>query len=144
MIAFNHALSGALLAKYLPLPIALPLAFVSHFVLDSLPHFGIPHHMRDHSKIWRIFSLIDIGGALVLAGLAISWHEYWMLIGGIIACSPDFIWVGRVLKSRSFKLDVHTHPFSKWHAKIQRFERPWGLIIDVIFASIMSFYFFKR
>lgn len=32
-----------------------PLALVSHFVLDALPHYGIPHNMRDTSRFWKVF-----------------------------------------------------------------------------------------
>lgn len=39
------------MGKYLPWPIAIPLAIASHFVLDALPHYGIDHKTRDSKKI---------------------------------------------------------------------------------------------
>ena len=45
MTATNHALSGALIGLAVMQPIlALPLAFVSHFMLDAVPHFGFDEH----------------------------------------------------------------------------------------------------
>jgi hypothetical protein len=40
MTLTNHLLTGAAIAKLLPSPVAIPIAFASHFVLDALPHFG--------------------------------------------------------------------------------------------------------
>ena len=54
MTATNHALTGAAIAtlgKATPI-CAIPLAFASHFVCDSLPHFGLK--LKFGSKgMWR-------------------------------------------------------------------------------------------
>lgn len=140
MTGFNHAASGALIGKFLPLPIAIPLAFASHFALDSLPHYGIPHHQRDTSLGWRIFSVVDFMAAVGLAALAVYWHRYAMLACGFIACSPDFFWVARVVKTKSFDLSKNQTRFTKWHVKIQRYERPWGIYLEVPLSIILFFF----
>lgn len=61
MIGFNHAAAGGLLATVLPLPLAILAAFISHFVMDALPHYGIPHAKRNKSRSWRIFTVFDFG-----------------------------------------------------------------------------------
>lgn len=141
MIGFNHAAAGAIIGKFLPLPIAIPLAFASHFFLDSLPHYGIPHHDRDTSLAWRVIYIIDFIAALGLGVFCLIWHRYAMLICGAVACSPDFLWVARVLKTKSFDLSKNSSWFTKWHAKIQRYERPWGIYLELPVATIL-FYFF--
>jgi hypothetical protein len=140
MTGFNHAASGGLIGRFLPLPIAIPLAFISHFALDSLPHYGIPHSKRDRSLRWRIFSIADFIATVGLAALAISWHKYAMLACGFVACSPDFFWVARVIKTKSFDLSKNRSKFTKWHVKIQRLERPWGIWLEMP-LSVVLFYF---
>ena len=139
MIGFNHALTGGLLAKYLPLPVALPLALASHFILDALPHYGMPHKKRDNSKFWKIFFTVDAFATLAIALYTISQHRYAMFFGGLFGVMPDFIWVGKVIRTGSFSLDDNQNWFTKWHAKIQRYERPWGLWIELPLASILFY-----
>jgi len=68
MTLTNHLLAGAALAKLLPLPLAIPLAFLSHFVLDALPHFGFVN-IEDRMKHIRLFHgavIADIAVAFAL------------------------------------------------------------------------------
>jgi hypothetical protein len=45
MTATNHAITGAIIAVVIDKPvIALPLALLSHFAQDALPHFGYAGH----------------------------------------------------------------------------------------------------
>ena len=143
MTGFNHAVSGGLIGRFLPLPLAIPAALASHFVLDSLPHHGIPHHLRDESPGWRTFYVLDFVATLVLGILAISWHRYDMFVCGLVACSPDLLWVARIIRTRSFDLSDNKHWFTKWHVRIQRYERPWGLWVEMPLAGVL-FYFVWR
>ena len=144
MTGFNHAASGGLIGALLPLPLAIPIALASHFALDMLPHYGISHHHRDDSNFWRIFGTVDAIAALALGMLALSWHRYAMFACGFVACSPDYIWVARVIRTRSFNLSDNNNWFTRWHANIQRYERPWGVWVEllieiVLFASVWHF-----
>lgn len=141
MIGFNHAAVGAIIGRFVPLPFAIPLAFASHFVMDSLPHYGIPQKKRDKSKAWKIIYAVDFVFAWSLAGLAISQQHYAMFACGLIACSPDFLWVFRVLKTGSYNLGNNHSKFTMWHVKIQRYERPWGIYLELPLAFVL-FYFF--
>ncbi|HEY4963477.1 MAG TPA: hypothetical protein VIH90_02145 [Candidatus Saccharimonadales bacterium] len=144
MIGYNHALTGGVIAYYLPLPIALPFAFASHFVLDSLPHYGIPNKNRDRSSFWKIFFTLDTIATFALAIYTIYTKHYTMFLGGLVATMPDFLWLGRVIKTRSFDLSKNTNKFTKWHAKIQRYERNWGLAIELPYAAILSYIVYIR
>ena len=139
MVGFNHGLSGGLIARMLPLPVALPLALASHFILDMLPHYGIPHEQRDKSHFWRILFTIDALATLGLAVYAIYDQHYAMFLGGLFATMPDYIWVGRVIKTRSFHLGNNTNRFTRWHSKIQRYERLWGIWIEIPLALILFY-----
>jgi len=70
MTGFNHAASGGLIGALLPLPLAIPVALTSHFILDAFPHYGIPHHRRDGSSFWKIFGAVDVAAAFALGILA--------------------------------------------------------------------------
>ena len=51
MLELPHAAVGAAIAAKIPNPaIALPLAFASHFVLDTLPHWN-PHFFTETQKL---------------------------------------------------------------------------------------------
>lgn len=138
MIGFNHAITGALIGKFVPLPLAIPLAFASHFILDALPHYGIDSRKRDKSKFWRIFCVVDFFAAWSLAAICIAIDRYDMLLCGLIAASPDFVWVTRLLKHGSFNMVGNNHWFNKLHARIQ-FERPWGIYLEVPLAIILFY-----
>jgi len=57
MIGFNHGLVGGFIGAHMAWPLGVPLALASHFVLDALPHYGIPHNTRDTSRFWKVFFL---------------------------------------------------------------------------------------
>lgn len=140
MIGFNHAAVGGLLAAALPLPLALPLAFLSHFVLDALPHYGIPHDRRDGSRFWRLFGTADVAAALVIVGgLSLLLGRYDIILCGLVAASPDLIWVARIVRNRSYDLSRNSSWFTRMHVRIQRWERPWGIYIELPLAVLLFF-----
>ena len=142
MIGFNHGLTGGLIAAYVPLPLALPLALASHFLLDMLPHYGIPHNKRNKSKFWKVFFTVDAFATLGLALYAIFDHHYAMFLGGLAGVMPDFLWVGTVIKTRSFDLSQPSNRFTRWHARIQKHEKPWGLWVELPLAAILFYLVF--
>lgn len=139
MTGFNHAAVGGLLATFLPLPVAMPVAFASHFVLDALPHYGIPHKRRDRSLAWKVIGAMDFLAAwLILGGLSLFvWDRPDIFLCGLIAASPDFVWVFRILRQRSFDLSHNTSRFDRWHVAIQRWERPWGIYLELPLAVVL-------
>ena len=140
MTGLNHGLVGGAIAHYLPLPIAIPLALASHFLMDALPHFGMPHHDRDRSKFWIIFFTIDALATFFLAAYAILTRHYAMFLGGLAGVIPDFIWVGRVIRTRSFDLSQNDNWFTKTHVGIQRLERPWGLWFELPLTTFLLYW----
>jgi hypothetical protein len=139
MTGLNHALAGGLIGKFVPLPLVMPLALASHFILDMLPHYGIDQEQRDKSLFWRIFFSVDALATFCLAVYAIQSQHYAMFLGGLFATMPDYLWVGRIIKTRSFNLSSHSNSFTRWHANIQRFERPWGIWIELPLTLILFY-----
>ena len=140
MIGFNHALAGGLIGKFLPWPVAIPAAVASHFILDMLPHYGIPPEQRDRSKFWKIFFTIDFFATLSLAFWAIANHHYAMYVAGQLAVLPDFVWVAHVVRKRSFNFSKTKSRYEQWHMRIQHYELPGGLWIELPLAAVL-FYF---
>lgn len=147
MTATNHILAGALIGSMLPLPVALPVALASHFVLDTLPHFGIDEHQRNKSFIYKLFFYGDTAVSLGLAALVI-WQQKWsMLLCGFVAYVPDVTFVYYYFRyGQDFNIHHHVKPsnhITRLHLAIQ-FERPWGIISELALAAVMAFPFFSR
>ncbi len=141
-------LSGAVVAVALHQPIfVFPAAFLSHFLLDVMPHFGIKEDHpaeRNRHPLFHYIVTIDVVLALCLIVLlpltlkeSVSW---WVLvISMILAMSPDLVWVRGFISEVRTKTDFDRYGWlSKWHQKIQWFEKPWGLITEVIWFGAMA------
>lgn len=139
MTGFNHGLVGGLIGRLLPLPIALPAALASHFILDTFPHYGIPQEQRNKSKFWKVFFTIDALATLGLAIYAIQQKHYAMFLCGLIATMPDYLWVIRIIRTRSFNLSDNSNWFTRWHARIQKLERPWGLWVELPLTVVLFY-----
>jgi hypothetical protein len=137
MTATNHALSGALIGAFLPLPIAIPVAFASHFVLDALPHYGIPHNKRNTSRSYRFIVFFDIFFALCFVASAIMFRKWKMGILGGVAYSPDSTWAFYYfIQGKNFRIETRNR-FMSFHNSIQRLERPWGIYVELTLTAIM-------
>jgi hypothetical protein len=149
MTTTNHALAGAIIAQIVPIPgLAVLLAFFSHFVMDALPHFGIPIQnddvwARNNRTIFKFISRLDT--VITFALFVIS---SWLSTGGadwktVFACMfaaifPDLVWVYRFIKEQKTHKVLPKSWFSKFHAWLQWGERPWGWVIEAVwfFASL--------
>jgi hypothetical protein len=140
MTGTNHALSGALIGSVLPLPLAIPAAFVSHFVIDALPHYGIEEDVKAKSQYWKSVMYGDTSLAILIAVLAAVFRKWNMEIAGWVAFSPDLVWIYAYLKHNKNPVIQADNAFSHFHRKIQN-ERPNGLIFELllIFTFTIAF-----
>jgi len=146
MTATNHALTGAVIAVTIKRPeLAIPLAFVSHFVLDALPHFGVHEDdvlRRNKSKLFRSVIGIDIVvlvALLILMPLSMHGVPWWVLeLAMLAAVAPDLIWVFRFIRETRTKQWRPGSWFARFHQAIQRIEKPWGLAIEGIWALLAT------
>lgn len=146
MIATNHALTGAVIVLAVKQPaLALPLAFLSHFILDAIPHFGIhedqPIKRNGH---WLFRSVVIVDVALVIAALAAvpllfggTISGWWILLGMLAALSPDSVWIYRFLNEVRTKIAKPHGRFARFHQWIQWSEKPWGLSVEFAWAITM-------
>lgn len=142
MTGSNHVVAGALIGAVVAQPAtALPLALVSHFVMDALPHYG---DNNKHSWLNRHFHyvlMVDAVLALIFIGALIFLQPAnWVLIlaCGLVAVAPDIVWLPHYIADLRQQERRHGWfaRFSKW---IQWGERPWGIYLEVIvFVGLIS------
>ncbi len=147
MRAINHALTGAVIAVVVPHPVvALPLAVISHFVCDVIPHFDTPWLQGMASKRFKAALLIDASlCVLLVAFLYGASPNNWLLpsLCAFAAASPDFTHVPKWLAAVRGK----THQISwleKFHSNIQWFQRPSGIAVEIPWAAVMIFVLLKK
>lgn len=120
--------------------LAVPLAVVSHFLVDALPHFS-SKRLPTSSRAFLYYLATDAGicGAIVLT-LAILQPQFWLLacICAFAAASPDFMWAKEFLAAQNGqKLKSRTNLVMKLHSKVQWYQKEPGLVIELAWAGLM-------
>ncbi len=145
MRAINHALTGSIIGFSVGNPIAIPIAFASHFVLDSLPHYGDRSRSEvevHNSKEFKILLLVDafLCGLLVII-LGINGVTDWQLAAlcAFAGASPDLFSVPRFKRSITEKKEYVGNAFQRFHKKIQWGEKLWGKYVEIVWliASVV-------
>jgi hypothetical protein len=144
MTATNHALTGVAIAVAVNHPaVALPVALLTHFVMDMIPHSEL--------KIKEIW--IDILlAALTVTVVAVYLRDnvsIWLLLACAFLCaSPDLVWGWRYFKFKDIQKLISAEPiswFSRWHQKIQWSETRPGILVEIVwFIGILSFILIKH
>lgn len=138
MTGFNHAATGAIIALTFKQPsLALPVAFVSHFLLDTLPHYGIEHSEMRTSKSFPRMLLSDaILLPCLFIGLLVTTKSLLVMGAMVAAISPDLVWFpgffDRYIRHKPFK--PQTNAFTRFHSWIQWGERSWGWPIEILYS----------
>ncbi len=139
MTATNHALTGAFIGLTISTPaFALPIAFLSHFVCDALPHYDSNQDSSGYvasSKFAKLLTLDALLCVLLVIVLVVARPQQWFLaaICAFVATLPDFAWLPGYVRTR------HGQPFKKktsnWFmdfaAKIQWFAKPIGGFVEL-------------
>jgi hypothetical protein len=149
MIATNHALTGAAIVLTVKQPaLALPLAFLSHFILDAIPHFGIhedePVKRNGHWLFKSVVSVDVILTLMALIAVPLTFNSeisgWWILLGMFVGISPDSVWIYRFLYEFRTKIVRPYGRFAHFHQRIQWSEKPWGIGVELAWI-IMIFAF---
>jgi hypothetical protein len=132
--ATNHSLTGAIIAASIANPlVALPLALLSHYVLDALPHFGKGDAFIA-TKRFKVMLMTDAALCFILVlCLAITHTDRWWIValGAFLAASPDLFLINlyRYAKQNRLK-DWHPNMYTRFAGAIQWFERPIGAVVE--------------
>jgi len=145
----NHVVTGSLIAAVLPQPLlAIPLAFLSHFVLDTLPHYGHEHDER--YWLTRAYTKVLIADGILTAGFFIALLALtpanWMLLFacGVAGLLPDILWIPYYLHDLKHPESKERHPVSKLLKRIQLGERPWGIYVEILWLTVAAVLFIQQ
>lgn len=141
MIAINHAMTGAIIGLVVSQPLlAIPLAFLSHFLLDAVPHFDQPGgeevYLRKQSFVLQL--ILDAFLCAVLVAtlfLANPSNRLLASVCAFLATSADFMWLPTFWRLKhGQQLEWPNHPLARLHTKVQWFSKPIGGFIELIWA----------
>lgn len=156
MTATNHALTGAVIALAIDKPLlAIPLALLSHFALDIIPHYNPPGVTNQgyvsHTESWRkkmripsfryLFALdmlLFISGLILIPWWGSDVTAPWVIFTCMIAgAAPDFTGGIEYLYFLATGKKIGASRLDKWHAWLQWRERPWGIWVELIYFLII-------
>ncbi|HET9721848.1 MAG TPA: hypothetical protein VFP32_02350 [Candidatus Saccharimonadales bacterium] len=144
MTATNHALTGAVIALAVKQPaLAIPLALLSHFAIDVIPHFDLSRKHPKAAKYFTSFDMLCAGAVMILIPLLLTTPvSAWLIFACmVLAVLPDSVWAWRYYKFRDIGKVISAKPISRLtrlHQRIQLSETPRGLIIEVAWLILMA------
>ena len=137
MLLTNHVLTGSLLGLAIDEPwLLFPAGVASHFILDSLPHYGDPKiiELSDKRFLW-----LGTADGLVAITVAVSVcvarpdRIGHIVLGAVAGAFPDLFYIPEAL----FGLKLDPAWWRRFHYKIQWYERPPGLAVDALWAFLI-------
>ncbi len=152
MTATNHALTGAVIGLTVANPwLAIPAALLSHFVLDTIPHFGFKGAKTDEELLTQTWFryLLAVEAALcfvVVVALALLQPAHWFqaCVTAFVAAYPDLYSAPRFLYQNGWvKKPPAWNWFRRFHHSIQT-ERVWGVWVEVVWFAPVLVLFLDR
>jgi len=146
MLSTPHLLVGAAIAHAVSEPtIALPLAFMSHFVLDATPHWdGSPHAPFSKKVIGAVVADYAFGMTLIYALTLGNSNQPIVLAGAFLATLPDFIMAfSKHIESPIIKLPF-VKAFNHYHSHIQFNVKLFQGFLTGVATSIAAIVFLVR
>ena len=145
MTGTNHVLTGTAIGLAVANPmVAIPAAFMSHFVCDIIPHFGVDDEQMK-SKAFSRFLIAEavISTSIIIALLAYR-PEQWFVaaICGFLAFLPDAIWIRKYRTLKAGESFSYTWLEGLLH-NIQWYERPKGAFVELAWLLVMTTVIFR-
>lgn len=140
MTATAHALVGGIIASNVPDPsIGLSLSFISHPLLDLIPHWDFALDWRNKNSTKLFFEAsFDLGFGVLLSYLLFGSNvNFWYFFACILASE---IW--DVIEAPYWLLGWKFPPFS-WLFNIQsrlqgKLKLPWGIITQIVTVVVIT------
>jgi hypothetical protein len=151
MTGTNHGITGAVIALLVKEPvIAVPLSFLSHFVCDAIPHFGMRDHPGepDNELFTKKYNIILVSDFLFAVGLMVLfgiWFpaERWLIWSCMVAAAvPDVmsaytrLYLERI-KNQRYDPKAHFSSRIQWSqtTKGAYVELAWFLAMGTVILS---------
>jgi hypothetical protein len=142
MTGLNHALTGALVAANINRPvIALPVALLSHFVIDAVPHWN--YELKPHIARRQLVMFADLALSLALLlvlAATVDANPYLVIAGGLLGILPDTMWLRYFITGRP---SIHGSPkrlinrIRQFHFWIQWSETSKGFFVELLWFPLM-------
>jgi len=140
MTGINHILVGGIIGATVATPVALPLAFASHFLLDALPHYGIDEGVeRSKDWVWKVDAVLIAIFAIYMYSASFD-VRLWAIASAVAAVSPDFAWIYRFSVKERFgktKPQETKNKFNQFHADIQKHESKDLLWVEAVVLIVL-------
>ena len=152
-----HFVVGVAICRAVPRrPLGLLLAFLSHFVLDAIPHFEdpsiLPHPLgRWACDYWTaILASAQVATALLAVVLWLRGRRAgqaggvlaYLIIGGLVACLPDYLyWIGGIEGIISAVNDLSHGWWFRPYIHIVRKHKEWRPLVVAVCLLLESLAF---
>jgi hypothetical protein len=147
MLLSAHILTGAAIAAKIQNPIlGIFLAFLSHYLLDILPHaeYSIENIKTKQWKkstpdFFRVFLDAFLGIALIIL---ITNNNFVALLGGLAAMVPDGLTLLFILFPKNKLLKLHQKGHSWLNGFIIKREIPyfWGILSQIAISAVAIYF----
>ncbi len=143
MTGTNHAMTGGVIGLAIGGSVAIPIAFVSHFILDWLPHYGLntdDRLTRQHFFMKSVAVDVLLLSGLLIAGV-VNGLPWYVFAAALAAMAPDLSWMYRyVVEEKLGKLEPKPkNKFDQWHSNIQKWETIMpGVWVELFWFTIMG------
>jgi hypothetical protein len=146
MTGTNHGMTGAVIALLVKEPVvAIPLSFMSHFVCDAIPHFGVndkPGEPDDElfSKKFNIILICDFLLAVSIMVVLAFWFpsQKWVIWFSMVAAAiPDVM----AAYTRLYLERVKKQPYKKekhFSSRIQWSQTYKGAYVEAVWFVLMG------
>jgi hypothetical protein len=142
MILTCHLLVGAAVASKIPsIPLGLTLAFLSHYLIDFIPHYEYPiKQIRDSQWLKSGFDFLKVTADFILGfGLIFLFAKpnIWLFVAAFLAIVPD----GLTLLNRIFPENKLLKKIRFWHSKVNEMSEKKRIpaSLGILSSSIVSF-----
>jgi hypothetical protein len=142
--ATNHVITGAVIGAGLSNPfLALPVAFLSHILLDVIPHFGYEDHLDKKLKISLLIDLAFASSLLLL--ILLLQPQNWPLIFScaVAAAILDLWWLPAFVRELKTGKRAKLDKVGQFLSDIQKYEKPAGIIIEAVWFVAMFILFLR-
>ena len=153
MLLTPHTLIGVALASNFSNPfVSVPLAFISHFLGDKVPHWDFYSNTKreDRVKGWRPLAVMGDMAVGVAIGVGFTTYYLWYKQDPAMALSTFLCGIASVLPDALSGLTIiggkenkFLNVLNKIQSKMQfQAPLPWGLLTQIIVIAV-SLYFIK-
>ncbi len=140
MTATNHVVMGALVATVFHNPlIAIPVAVLSHFALDSLPHFDyLEKNQKSLKSLIGLSTDMAIAASILVAIYILHPASVWLVLAcAVAAASPDLMWLYYLVSKKKHPKEARPS-IVRFHSNIQGHTGPKLWPVELVWLGLIG------